>query len=282
MPNSHQHALKHYYDANTRRFLLWGGSGQSVAIHRGLWDDGITDAEAAARRIHDHLVAQWRALQKPPPQQVLDLGCGVGGTLLQLAKVWPEAHLTGITLSPQQAQIAQQLAAERGVHERYEIIQGDFFETPLPLADCVIAIESHVHAPTLTDFMTLAARQLKPGGVLLLVDDFLRHPEAQLSDAEQRLIENFRRGWRLGFLATLTEARAAAQVAGLTPLACVDYSQHIKLDRTRDQLLRWVAPALAAVGAERWPLCANMIGGNALTQAYRRQLMQYALLVLGR
>lgn len=279
MPDSHQQALKQYYDANTRRFLTWGGSGRSVAIHRGLWDDRVSNAEMAARRIHDHLVGQWDALQKPSPLQVLDLGCGVGGTLLHLAQVWPEAQLCGITLSPQQARIAEQLTAERGLQTRCNILCGDFLNTPLPPADCVIAIESSVHAPRLADFLSKAARALKPGGVLLLVDDFLRQPERPLAPSAQRLIQSFRQGWRLGHLATLSEVRTAGQALGLTCLAEIDYSHNIKLDRPRDRLLRWVAPGLERIGAGRWPLYGNMIGGNALTQAYRRRLMQYTLWV---
>lgn len=282
MPNSHQQTLTDYYDANTRRFLAWGGSGRCVAIHRGLWDDTVANAEAAARRIHDHLLTQYAALQRPPPQRVLDLGCGVGGTLLHLAPVWPDAKLCGITLSTQQAHIAEQLARENGHVGRLQVLCGDFLQTQLPQADLLIAIESHVHAPSLPDFLAAAAQSLAPDGVLILVDDFLRHPEAQLPPSQQRLIERFRRGWRLGHLSTLSALDRAAANEGLEVVKQMDYSASIKLDRRRDRVLRWLAPGLAAAGAERWPICANMIGGDALTQAYRQGLMQYALVILRR
>lgn len=282
MSDSHQHALTHYYDANTRRFLAWGGSGQSVAIHRGLWDESVADAEAAARRIHDHLMRHYEALKQPPPQRILDLGCGVGGTLLHLAQIWPNAELYGITLSPQQAKMAQQLAQARGVTQDYHILCGDFLHTELPKADLIIAIESHVHAPSVPDFLRAATSALNPGGTLMIVDDFLRRPESQLQPSAQRLIQRFRRGWRLGHVSTLDTVRHYAGELGLTVASTEDFSAQIKLDRKRDRILRWLAPGLAALGAERWPLCANMIGGDALTQAYRRNLMQYALVVLTR
>jgi cyclopropane fatty-acyl-phospholipid synthase-like methyltransferase len=187
-----------------------------------------------------------------------------------------------MTLSPQQAALAQQLALERGLTDRLRVSCGDFLSTDCAPADCVIAIESHVHAPSQDAFIAAAARALRPGGVLVLVDDFLRHPEATLNPSEQRLIQHFREGWRLGQLDTSAALIATAARYDLSHLTTLDYSQFIKLNRWRDHCLRIVAPGLAALGAGRWPLYANMIGGNALTQAYRRGLMQYQLLVLRR
>jgi SAM-dependent methyltransferase len=247
-----------------------------------LWDAEVHNAEAAARRIHEFLVSQFNTLEQTPPTRVIDLGCGVGGTLFHLADVWPQAELHGITLSPKQASVAQQLATERRVAERLTVTCGDFLSTTLAPADCVIAIESHVHAPSPDDFLAAAVRGLNPGGVLLLVDDFLRYPEPTLDRQSQRLIQQFRSGWRLGHLGTSNAFLEAAARYDLNPLTTVDYSQFIKLNRWRDHLLRYLAPGLAALSAARWPFYANMIGGNALTQAYRRGLMQYQLLVLQR
>ena len=49
------------------------------------------------------------------PKKVLDVGCGIGGTSRYIAKKFPQAEVTGITISPEQQRRATQLAAERGV-----------------------------------------------------------------------------------------------------------------------------------------------------------------------
>lgn len=49
------------------------------------------------------------------PQKVLDVGCGIGGTSRYIAKKFPKAEVTGITISPEQRNRATELAKERGI-----------------------------------------------------------------------------------------------------------------------------------------------------------------------
>ena len=44
------------------------------------------------------------------PSKVLDVGCGIGGTSRYIAKKFPQASVTGITISPEQQRRATQLA----------------------------------------------------------------------------------------------------------------------------------------------------------------------------
>jgi hypothetical protein len=114
----------------------------------------------------------------------------------------------------------------------------------------------------------------------VIVDDMCARPEAGMSPAERRLIATFRRGWRLGHVPDAAGLEATARGCGFVPRAAVDLTGMLRLDRWRDQALRVVAPVADALGLARWPLFANMIGGNALTVAYRRGLMRYRMTVL--
>jgi hypothetical protein len=62
-----------------------------------------------------------------------------------------------------------------------------------------------------------------------------------------------------------------AEGRGYRLLAQHDLGPLLRLDRWRDRALRLAGPVADALGLARWPLFANMIGGNALTQAYRRR-----------
>jgi cyclopropane fatty-acyl-phospholipid synthase-like methyltransferase len=273
-------ALRRYYDASTRRFLALGGSGASLAIHRGLWAPGISTGEAAADHINRLIVRRLKALDAPVPGRILDLGCGVGGTLIHLARTWPEARLDGITLSPRQATLAEGFLRARGLEGRAKVVCDDFLSLrPLPPADLVIAIESHVHAPSAGAFLAAASAALAPGGYLVIVDDMLARPLARMTARERRLVATFIRGWHLGQLPEPEALHRAARAGGLTVRADDDLSHFLRLDRLRDRMLHLSAPVADALGLGRWPLFSNMIGGNALTLAHRRGLLRYRMMV---
>lgn len=276
-------AVAEYYDASTRRFLAVGGSGGALAIHRPLWDAGVASPEQAAARVNALVAEAAQAALGRAPAQVSDLGCGVGGTLFHLARAWPEAALSGITISAVQVDLARRLADAQGLAGRCRFVQSDFTHSPmLPAADLAVAIESHVHAPSAAGFLSAARAHLGPGGVLVVVDDMLARPEPDLTAPERRLVETFRRGWRLGHVPSAEGLVAEARGLGFEPVENRDLSPLLRLDRWRDRALTVVAPLADALGLGRWPLFANMIGGNALTVAHRRGLMQYRLVVLRR
>ena len=274
-------SIAHYYDRSTRRFLRIGGSGAALAIHRPLWAPGITTPEAAADHVNTLVAEAAEEALGCAPGQVVDLGCGVGGTLFHLARRWPSAAATGLTLSAEQVTLAREFAAARGLADRCAFMVGDFLDPPAGLAptDLAVAIESSVHTPSAPAFLRAAAARLRPGGVLILVEDTLAGPEAALDARGRALLAQFRRGWHLGHVATAEDLIAAASDAGLASAGAQDLTGLLRLDRPRDRLLRPLGPLADALGLARLPVFANIIGGNALTQAYRAGIMRYRMLV---
>lgn len=267
-----------YYDASTRRFLAVGGSGQALAIHRPLWAEGITSPEAAAAHVNN-LIAQAaiRALARPPAH-VCDLGCGVGGTIFHLAKLWPQARFSGLTLSGEQVALARHFAQGHGVSERCHFLQADFTQpNSLHKADMAIAVESHVHAASAEVFLQAALAHLAPGGLLVVVDDMLAD-DRPLPEAQTRLLGSFRAGWRLGHVTPRNRIVSQAEAMGYATLDQTDLSGMLHLTRARDVALRVAGPMAERLGLARHALFANMIGGNALTESYRLGLMRYTML----
>ena len=274
--------IKRYYDASTGRFLRVGGSGAALAIHRPLWGPGVTSTVGAAAHINALVAEAAEQALGQAPAQVRDLGCGVGGTLLHLARQWPEARLGGLTLSAAQVQIAQQHLDARHLRGRVSILHSDFaLPTTLPPADLALAIESHVHCDSAASFLRAVQLHLRPGGVLIIADDMLSDDlAASTAPDAARLIDAFQRGWHLGHVSPASSLIADAKAQGFRVISVTDLTPLLRLDRLRDRALRVIGPVADALGLARVPLFANIIGGNALTNAYRAGFMRYQLMVL--
>ena len=281
MNKSNSDDVAQYYDSNTRRFLASSDTGEAVAIHRKLWAPGMETPAAAAAHIND-LVAQAAvdALEHPPVS-VTDLGCGVGGSLFHLARCWPQSKLTGYTLSHAQVQIAQALASQRQLQDQCEIKQGDFTTVDSAhRSELVIAIESHTHLPSLAVFFDAARQHVLPGGIVILVDDMLAGDGSGLTHKDMRLLDAFKRGWRMGHVPTINQVLNQANASGFEVLEHQDLGAFLRLYQPWDLVLNCVAPPLDWFGLARIPRFANMIGGNALTVCHRRGVMRYMMVVM--
>ncbi|CAF4187165.1 unnamed protein product [Rotaria sp. Silwood2] len=82
-------------------------------------------------------------MQLKPEDKVLDIGCGVGGSLRRIAHL-TGAHATGITISQYQVQRARTIDKNSFVSANCQYIQGDFMDLPFEnnCFDHVYAIES--------------------------------------------------------------------------------------------------------------------------------------------
>jgi len=271
-----------YYDSNTGRFLRFG-SGRAVhAMHRELWGPDTRTASDASDHVNRLVAEELADLAREDGATVVDFGCGVGGTLFRLAHHLPGARLVGVTVSPRQAELAASLAVELGHADRCRVVAGDFDVADLELeADAIVAVESFAHSASASAFMTNASRHLRPGGRLVVVDDFLSADETTL-DARQRLqLHRFRTGWRVPAICTVEDLERAAVEQGLEREKTVDLPPLTRPGRrVRDRTIAVAAPLLAALGLAGIPFCGNLIGGNALQIGLREGFVRYALVVL--
>lgn len=99
-------------------------------------------------------------------QDVLDVGCGFGGTLMSLREQFPTNGLTGLNIDPRQLELARDRCPE------VQLVQGDACAMPFPDAsfDRLLAVECIFHFPSRRAFFEHARRVLRPGGNLTLSD----------------------------------------------------------------------------------------------------------------
>lgn len=270
-----RHDVATYYDHNTRRFLRLGGAPASLSIHRQLWGKGIATRRAAAAHI-DVLLGDALEQAGFTRPTVIDFGCGVGGTVFALAARLPSSRLHGITISSTQHALAIEHAAERGLTDRCRFVLGDFEQADLGVeADAIVAVESFAHSASPSRFFVNAARHLSMHGHLIVVDDFLNRDAADLAPADRRIVDAFRRGWRVPSVMTVEAAVRSASEAQLRCVEQRDLTGLVRLDQTRERLVATLAPVLDALGLARSPLFANLIGGGALHRGLGLGLLGY-------
>ena len=102
--------VRRYYDENTARFERYGQGGAS--IHRAVWGPGVETREGAFRHVDGLVLGELCAFEGTPT--VLDLGCGLGATLMHLAST-TQIRGEGITISSMQAARASELAGAVGL-----------------------------------------------------------------------------------------------------------------------------------------------------------------------
>lgn len=103
--------------------------------------------------------------------RVLDVGCGRGAGLLELAKIHPDFEYTGVDLSQGNIDTAQNVAGPEHA-SNITWVCGNAEELPFPDGsfDIVVNVESSHCYPHFDAFVSEVARVLRPGGAFSIAD----------------------------------------------------------------------------------------------------------------
>jgi len=155
----------------------------SYNMHFGFWRLGLNPLRREGMLVEmNRMVGRALCLERTPADAagrrcVLDLGCGAGATARTLVGDDPSLYAVTVTNVPVQNRIAARLDARAGVADRMAHVEADYTRTGLPAAqaDGAWALESACYAEgtAKADFVREAARLLKPGARLAVVDGFL-------------------------------------------------------------------------------------------------------------
>jgi SAM-dependent methyltransferase len=160
----------------------------SYNMHFGFWRAGLNPLRREGMLVEMNRVI-GRALRlgaaqpggTAPRRCVIDLGCGAGATARTLVGDDPSLYAVTVTNVPVQNRIAARLDAAAGVADRMAHLEADYTRTGLPAAqaDGAWAVESACYADGTAKaaFVREAARLLKPGARLAMVDGFLLRRE---------------------------------------------------------------------------------------------------------
>lgn len=154
--SDHQEINNLYYDLVTDFFEFgWGRSFHFALRVRG------ESFEASLAR-HEHHLAQVLGLRAG--MVVADVGCGVGGPLLEIAR-FSGAKIVGINTNSYQLERARQLAEEAELAHLAEFLHCDFMDVDAPdnSFDAAYSIEATCCAPDKISIYGEIFRLLKPG-----------------------------------------------------------------------------------------------------------------------
>ncbi len=118
--------VRTYYDKNTPRFAHSHQSAVAKAMHREVWGPCVQTEKEAFEYVNALVLGAIGEISDrfPSPMRVLDLGCGIGGTLLYLAARIAVDGI-GVTLSRVGVRLAEGLAREFGARRAVPLCRGE-------------------------------------------------------------------------------------------------------------------------------------------------------------
>lgn len=156
-------AIAHHYDVSNDFFRVI--LGESMTYSCAVFSRGARTLEEAQRA---KLELVCTKLGVRPGQRILDIGCGWGSFALHAAGEHG-VHVTGVTLSRAQAELARERVAAAGLAERIEIRLADYRDLAGEQFDAIasIGMVEHVGSANIDAYARHLASVLKPGGRLL-------------------------------------------------------------------------------------------------------------------
>jgi cyclopropane-fatty-acyl-phospholipid synthase len=156
-------AVRHHYDVSNEFFALFLDASMTYSC--AVFSRGAKTLEEAQETKLEMVCSK---LGLEPGQRVLDVGCGWGSFPIHAAR-HHGVHVTGITLSAPQAELARRRVAEAGLDDQVEIRVADYRELADEPFDAIasIGMVEHVGANQIDRYAHELARKLRPGGRLL-------------------------------------------------------------------------------------------------------------------
>jgi cyclopropane-fatty-acyl-phospholipid synthase len=264
-------AISHHYDVSNAFYRLV--LGPSLTYSCAVWHDPDDTLEAAQANKYELIC---RKLDLRPGMRLLDVGCGWGGMVMHAAQNHG-AQAVGITISRQQAELAEKRVAEAGLSDQVQIRVQDYREVADGPYDGIssIGMFEHVGEARLAEYFECLRRLVRPEGRLL------NHGIGRPARSEKARLP--RRSFINRYVFPDGELHEVGRVISITQDAGFEV-RHVESLREHYALTlrRWVAnleahwdEAVAEVGAPRARVWRLYMAGSAIGfEAGRTQIHQ--------
>jgi tocopherol O-methyltransferase len=270
--------IQQFYDASSGLWeQVWGEH-----MHHGYY--GPTGKEKKDRRQAQidliEEVLNWAGVEHA--KEILDVGCGIGGSSLYLAQKF-NARAVGITLSPVQASRATERAQEAGLATDVQFQVADALDMPFAddTFDFVWSMESGEHMPDKEKFLQECYRVLKPGGTFLMAT-WCHRPitpaTGELTADEKQHLADIYQVYCLPYVISLPEYEAIAHNLPFQNICTADWSDAVApfWDIVIDSAFE--PKAIFGLLQSGWSTIQAALSLGLMSRGYRRGLIRFGLL----
>ena len=284
MSNDLYQDIQQFYDASSGLWeQIWGEH-----MHHGYYgrsgNNKVNRRQAQIDLIEELL--SWAGYtdtdSSTTPKTIIDVGCGIGGSSLYLAQKF-DANVTGITLSPVQANRGTDRAKNAGLEEKVQFQVANALEMPFPdnQFDLVWSLESGEHMPDKTQFLAECYRVLRPGGKLILATWCHRSTDSvagALTKDEKRHLAEIYRVYCLPHVISLPDYEAIAVKCGFKDLRADDWSNSVApfWDVVIDSAIK--PEAIIGLFQSGWRTIEAALSLSLMSRGYSRGLVKFGLL----
>ncbi|MAQ75499.1 MAG: SAM-dependent methyltransferase [Aquimarina sp.] len=201
-----------FYDEATEDYLYWS---KSHNMHFGYYipfKNTFLKRDTMINEMNKQVFKRLSFSKKN--SLIIDLGCGIGGTMNYGLLKYPYTSIVGATLSQRQVELGNQFLKDKnGV-----IIEADFRDLPIKSSssDGAYAIESFCHVGHSNAALAEAYRILKPGASLVIADAFLRKEPEELCSVSYYCYEQLCKGWSVQGLRSIYDLKNALYKTGFS------------------------------------------------------------------
>lgn len=239
-------AIVSYYEECDNAYRDAWGMDQNMQLNLGIWNKDTKKLSEALVNLNNEMIQVAKLVKS---NHVLDAGCGVGGTLIHFAKQIGCTGI-GITLTPHQAEKANENAKKEGVNHLVKFEVMDFCNTSFENESftLITGMESICYAEPKIAFLKEAKRLLKPGGRIAIADN-LQGKESLNENEYRSLYTNAFNGCKVNSLDTEQQYRDNLKELNFKNIECIDETARIRPSIKR--LRRFYYPATAYNFANR-------------------------------
>ena len=273
--------IKEFYDASSG---LWEGIWGEHMHHGYYGEDGNLkklDRRLAQIDLIEELLTWADDFTANPPQNILDVGCGIGGSSLYLAEKFG-ARVTGITLSPVQANRAKERAKAAGLQAKTDFQVANALNMPFAdnSFDLVWSLESGEHMPDKAQFLQECYRVLKPDGKLILATWCHRPTTAKtpLTRQEEKHLQDIYRVYCLPYVISLPNYTEIVEQCGFKDLRVDDWSTAVA--PFWDETIASAITPQAVIGLFKagWKTIEAAMSLRLMSEGYRSGLIRFGLI----
>ncbi|KAJ8908067.1 hypothetical protein NDN08_008164 [Rhodosorus marinus] len=215
-------------------------------------------------------------------ERILDVGCGFGGSSRILAKKYPDAKVTGITLSREQVRRGTELAVEQDLanveFKAMDALHMDYEDNTF---DLVWACESGEHMPDKQKYIEEMTRVLKPGGKLIVACWCQRESPPKFSEEERSRLQFLYDEWSHPFFISIEQfARFMKGTGSLEKIGTDNWVQQT-IASWRHSILVGVInpwPVVFSSPVVWWKVIREIVCLERMHRAFRDGLMTYGMI----